>query len=138
MKIFLISSRRQYHHIPDVALLLEQQGHELIYPNSFADPDSEKRVRVLGKDEHSAWKKEKLHESIDKVRSADAVLVFNYEKEGVSNYIGGATFLEMYQAFLEGKSIYLMNPVPAGILADEIEGFEPIILNGDLSALAGK
>lgn len=66
------------------------------------------------------------------IEEHDAVLVLNYEKNGVSNYIGGATFLEMYDAFRLGKKIYLYNDIPSGILYDEILGFSPIILEGDV------
>lgn len=66
----------------------------------------------------------------------DAVLVLNYDKNKdgkiYKNYIGGATFLEMYDAFRLGKKIFLMNDIPEGMLFDEIEGFNPIILNGNI------
>ena len=60
-----------------------------------------------------------------------------YEKEGeiFKNYIGGATFLEMYDAFRLGKKIYLYNDIPNGMLFDEIEGFGPIIIKGDLNLI---
>ena len=69
----------------------------------------------------------------------DAVLVLNLDKEKngklLKNYIGGATFLEMYDAFRLGKKIYLYNDIPDGMLYDEIEGFGPIIINGDLDQI---
>ena len=72
----------------------------------------------------------------------DAVLVLNYDKEknGVvyKNYIGGATFLEMYDAFRMDKKIYMMNPIPDNILYDEIAGFGPVILNGNLSMISNQ
>ena len=34
---------------------------------------------------------------------------------------------------LYSKKIYLYNNIPEGILFDEIQGFNPIIINGDLS-----
>lgn len=55
--------------------------------------------------------------------------------ESIDNYIGGATFLEMYDAFRMGKKIYLYNPVPKGILEDEIIGFNPIIINGNIKKI---
>ena len=51
------------------------------------------------------------------------------------NYIGGATFLEIYDAFRLNKKIYLYNDIPEGMLYDEIQGFAPIIINGDLSKI---
>ena len=54
---------------------------------------------------------------------------------GCDNYIGAATFLEMYEAFMQGKKIYIFNDYPNNMLLDEIKGFNPTILNGDLSKI---
>ena len=78
----------------------------------------------------------KSEETISKM---DAVLVLNLDKEKdgklYQNYIGGATFLEMYDAFRLGKTIYLYNDIPKGMLFDEIEGFAPVIINGNLDLI---
>jgi hypothetical protein len=41
----------------------------------------------------------------------------------------------MYDAFRLGRKIYLYNDIPDGILRDEIKGFGPIHLDGDLSGI---
>ncbi|MDD2180984.1 MAG: hypothetical protein PHW32_01295 [Bacilli bacterium] len=69
------------------------------------------------------------------MKKVDIVLVLNFDKDGYKNYIGGATFLEMYDAFRLGKKIYLYNDIPEGILEDEIIGFNPIIINGKLEEI---
>ena len=78
-------------------------------------------------------------QSEDTIKNMDAVLVLNYDKnkdgKNYKNYIGGATFLEMYDAFRLGKKIFLINDIPKGMLFDEIEGFNPIILNGNIDLL---
>ena len=66
------------------------------------------------------------------ISNMDAVLTLNFDKNGKPNYIGGATFLELYEAFMKGKKIYMYNPIPEGMLYDEIAGFSPIIINGNL------
>ena len=38
----------------------------------------------------------------------------------------------MYDAFRLGKKIFMINDIPEGMLYDEIDGFSPIIINGDL------
>ena len=77
-----------------------------------------------------------FQQSEDTIKNMDAVLVLNYDKNKdgkiYKNYIGGATFLEMYDAFRLGKKIFLMNDIPEGMLFDEIEGFNPIILKGNI------
>ena len=73
--------------------------------------------------------------SLETIKEMDAVLVLNYDKNGNKNYIGGATFLEMYEAFMNDKKIYLYNDIPEGMLYDEIEGFSPVILHGNLDLI---
>jgi hypothetical protein len=63
----------------------------------------------------------------------DAVLALNCDKDGNKNYIGGATFLELYEAFMNGKKIFLFNDIPQGILYDEICGMSPIVIHGGLT-----
>jgi len=63
----------------------------------------------------------------------DAVLVLNFEKHGQANYVGGATFLEMFKAFDLGKKLFLYNPIPDGMLTDEIIGLQPAVIYQDLS-----
>jgi Asp-tRNA(Asn)/Glu-tRNA(Gln) amidotransferase B subunit len=78
-------------------------------------------------------------QSEETISQMDGVLVLNFDKvvDGVTykNYIGGATFLEIYDAFRMNKKIYMYNDIPDGILFDELQGFAPIILNGDLSKM---
>jgi len=71
----------------------------------------------------------------DKIVWADAILVLNYTKNDIENYIGGNTFLEMGVAFHLKKPIYLFNPIPEISSKEEILGMKPIILNGDLSRI---
>jgi len=85
--------------------------------------------------EHSKWKAEMIRHSANVIGETDAVLVLNFEKDGVENYIGGGTFLEMYDAFRLGKKIFLFNAIPDGTLRDEILGFSPTAINGDLSRI---
>ncbi|MBU6388415.1 hypothetical protein KGQ72_00830 [Patescibacteria group bacterium] len=112
---------------------METDTHIVTLPNSYDDPTAEGRYKNLGAGEHSKWKAEMLKRSTDIIGKNDAVLVLNFEKDGVKNYIGGATFLEMHDAFRLGKTIFLFNEIPDGILRDEIVSFNPIVINGDLS-----
>ncbi|MFA7252474.1 MAG: hypothetical protein WC027_01320 [Candidatus Paceibacterota bacterium] len=133
MKIFIICSKNFYDRIPEIKETLEKMGHIITLPNCYNDPGTEARYRDMSKEEHSKWKAEKLLHSTDVINNNDSVLVLNFEKNDIQNYIGGATFLEMYDAFRLGKKIFMFNDIPEGILKDEINGFGPIIINGDLS-----
>ena len=135
MKIFIICSKKFYSHIPPIKDKLEKSGHKITLPNCYDDPATEDRYRKLGNREHSEWKAEMLKHSTEIIENNDAVLVLNFEKNGIINYIGGATFLEMYDAFRLNKRIYLLNGIPEGLLKDEIIGFNPIILKGNLAKI---
>lgn len=93
-------------------------------------------MRALSEEEHRKWKAEMIRLQEEKVRGVDAILVLNMEKHGIDNYIGGATFLEMFKAFELGRPIYLWNPIPENILRDEIQGFGVKVINGDLSLIS--
>lgn len=71
----------------------------------------------------------------EKIRRSDAVLIVNIEKRGISNYIGGNTFLEIGFAYILGKPIYLLHPIPDVPYRSEIEAMHPIVLHGDLDRL---
>lgn len=136
MKLFVICSKRFYGRIAELRGDLERAGHELVMPNCYDDPGTEDRIRALGPKAHSDWKASMIRHSEDVIRGSDGVLVLNFDKGEQRNYIGGATFLEMYDAFRLGKKIFLYNDPPTGMLHDEVEGFRPVVLNGELDRIA--
>jgi len=72
----------------------------------------------------------------NKIVKGDSILVLNYEKNGISGYIGGAVLAEMALGLHYGKKIYVLNPLPESVsYAEELHGMLPIILNGDLSLI---
>lgn len=139
IKILIICSKKFYSKIEEVKKIIEEKNIEVFLPNCYDDPTTEQRMWDLGKEEHQKFKAKMYKQSEDTISNMDAVLVLNLDKEKdgeiINNYIGGATFLEMYDAFRLGKKIYLYNDIPKGMLFDEIEGFGPIIINGDLNLI---
>jgi len=132
MKIFICASKHLYGKIPPIKNALEAMGHVITLPNSYERPMMEEEMKQKGREEHIKWKSEMLRRQIQKVRDNDAVLVINCEKNGQANYIGGATFLEIFCAFEYDKKIYLLNPIPENIFRDELIAINPIILDGDI------
>jgi nucleoside 2-deoxyribosyltransferase len=114
---------------------LENNGHVVELPNSFDNPESENEIRGMGNEVHAKWKEKMFDRSIKVIEGCDAVLVLNFDKNEYKNYIGGATFLEMYDAFRLKKKIFLYNQIPEGILMDEIIGFAPIVIEGNLERI---
>lgn len=140
MKLFIICSKRFYKDIPNIKEKLEEKNIEVYLPNCYDDPQTEERMWSLGEKEHQDFKARMYKQSEELISKMDAVLVLNFDKdtlEGIQkNYIGGATFLEIYDAFRLNKKIYLYNDIPTGMLYDEIQGFAPIIINGNLDLIS--
>ena len=132
MKILICCSKAFYGKIDGIKSELEEKGHSILLPNSHDNPGREYEILNKDVEEHAKWKGEMFRLSEQKIKEVDALLVLNYEKKGQANYIGGATLLEMYDAFRQGKPIFMMNPAPENMLKDEVVGLNPILINGDL------
>ena len=135
MKILIICSKAFYKDIPPIKERLEAKGHEIFLPNSYDNPVAEQESWRLGEKEHAEFKARMFKMSEERIATMDAVLTLNFDKHGQKNYIGGATFLELYEAFMADKKIYLYNDIPEGMLYDEISGFSPVILHGNLDLI---
>jgi len=137
MKLLLICSTTFYDKIPPIKEKLESMGHSLVMPNCYDNPVTNEDNKKMSDEEYKEFFKRMYYESRDNISKVDGVLVINYSKikNGVEykNYIGASTFLEMYEAFMNNKKIYMLNGYPDNMLYDEIKGFNPTILDGDLS-----
>ena len=133
MKILLICSKSFYGKLCEYREELENLGHEITMPNCWDCPETEAKYR--GTSEHAIFKAKMFRQSEDTIKNMDAVLVLNFDKNGQQNYIGGATFLEIYDAFRMNKKIFFVNDIPNNMLKDELIGFSPIIINNDLTKI---
>ncbi|NCN86812.1 hypothetical protein GW932_03185 [archaeon] len=135
MKIIILCSKHFYSQIPKIKEHLEKNKHKLKMPNSYDDPFKEEKMKKLSEKEHIIWKGEMLKKDEENISPQDAILVLNFEKNKIPNYIGGATFLEIYTAWRLNKKIFFYNPLPNCSFTDELIAMQPIILNGDLSRI---
>lgn len=110
-------------------------GHVITVPNSYDEPMKEEEIKLLGIEEHKKWKGGMIKLQKEKVDSNDCILVLNFEKNGQSNYIGGATFLEIFRAFDSGKNVYLYNPIPECNFKDELIGMGVRVIDGNLGLI---
>jgi len=134
MKIFIGCSKHFYSKIDEIKDILEENGHKIALPNSFDDPFKEEKIKN-NKEEHIAWKSDMMKRDKINIKPNDAVLILNFEKHGKPNYIGGATFLEVYKAWELNKKIFFYNPLPKCSFTDELKGINPTIINGDLNLI---
>lgn len=142
MKITICGSLDFTHKIKKLSDELHTLGFEVSIPIS-----SEKILRgefsleeIKNEKENGTFSERAIqYDSIraywQKIKDADAILVANFDKKGISNYIGGNSFLEMGFAHILKKPIYLLNDIPKMIYVDEIRAMQPIILQSDLAKI---
>lgn len=139
MKIFIVCSTKFYDKVDEISEYFKSKGFDIIYPNGYNDLKFDDEISKLSGDALYKFKGDLIKTSENKASEADILLVLNYDKEknGIinKNYIGGATFLEIYNAYRFGKKIYFYNDIPNGVFEDELKAFFPIVINGDLDKI---
>ena len=136
MKIAICASMVFAEKMVQVKRQLEKIGHT-VYISQFAEgylgkADKEKeKLAVQDKNEHDAIRK-----FWEIIKRSDAILVLNYDRKGIKNYIGGNTLMEIGFAHVLNKQIFLMNPIPdIEYYRSEIEAVSPVILKQDLNKI---
>lgn len=114
---------------------LVKAGHTTIVPH-----DAERYALEPAKLE-AKWEKTEqdlIRRYFKEIEQSDAILVLNMTKNGIANFIGGNSFLEMAFAHVLNKTIYLYNPIPDVLYRDEMVAMKPVVLGGSLSLLYEK
>ena len=85
---------------------------------------------------HQKFNMDAIREFWRMMQGADAVLVLNFDKNGVKNYVGGNTLMEIGFAHVLDQKIFMLNPIPEmPYCKSEIEAVKPIVINGNLSLI---
>ncbi|VVB80893.1 Uncharacterised protein [uncultured archaeon] len=136
MKIGIIGSMQFTEKMLEVRDKLCKLGHDAFvtgFAGSFiGKTDNEKEQIKIYQKTHS----DAMREFWKIMQDSDAVLVMNFDKGGIKNYIGGNTLMEMGFAHVLNQKIFLLNPIPEiQFYKTEIEAVRPVIINGDLSLI---
>jgi len=85
---------------------------------------------------HQKYNMDAIREFWNTMQGADAVLVLNLDKNGIKNYVGGNTLMEIGFAHVLNQKIFMLNPIPdMPYCKTEIEAVKPIIVNGNLDLI---
>jgi nucleoside 2-deoxyribosyltransferase len=137
MKIAICSSMIFSEKALEVKKELEALGHEVFVSKNIehyiGKSEAEKeRLTIFNKNENDVirthWKA---------IKKSDAILVLNYKRKGIENYIGGNTLMEIGFAHVLNKKIFLMNSIPEiEYYKSEIVAVKPVIINSDLKRIS--
>lgn len=136
MKIGVIGSMQFTEKMIDLRDQLITKGHDA-FVTSLATPfigktDEEKEeIKLRQKNDMDA-----IREFWNMMQGADAVLVANFDKHGVKNYIGGNTFLEIGFAHVLDQKIFMLHDIPdMPYYKTEIVAMKPVVIYGELAKI---
>lgn len=134
MKIGVIGSMQYTEKMLELRDQLIKMGHDA-FVTTLADPfvgktdEQKEKIKI-----HQKQNMDAIREFWRLMQGADAVLVANFDKHGIKNYIGGNTLMEIGFAHVLNQKVFLMNPIPdIPYYKTEIEAVKPIIINGNLT-----
>lgn len=141
MKIYTLGSNAFMHKMVGVTDKLISMGVDsFIAPHyrELVEGKRDEQIKLWNAGEKAKVKREndyfRLH--YKHILESDAILVVNDIKNGIENYIGGNVLIEMGQAYVNDKKIYLLNGIPKDLsYLDEIIAMDPICLYGELEKL---
>jgi len=144
MKIVICNSVVFWKEALDVKDYFEKQGHEVKTHPMIVEIEGKKiHAKEYYTMRKSTWneeienrKYELMKKHFNLIKNCDRIVVLNLDKNGIKNYIGGNTFLEMGVAFAFEKDIYLTNPIPEDLpYTEEIKGMKPNVMNLDIKGM---
>ena len=137
MKIGIISSMQFAEKMTETRDRLNGMGHEAFitgFAPYFLGKTAAEKEKI--KSQQRAGEVDAIREFWNLMQGADAVLVLNLEKNGVKNYIGANTLMEIGFAHVLKQKIFLFNPVPdMPYCREELEAVHPVVINGDLTKI---
>ncbi|MFA6963968.1 MAG: hypothetical protein WC227_04675 [Patescibacteria group bacterium] len=146
MKIVICASVVFSKEIIGITEKLEKEGHTVDIPfvtKLIRDKKISLDQYIADKDKEGDIKyREQYRDQVDMIKryyglinDCDAILVLNYDKKDIPNYIGGSVLMEMGFAYVLDKKIFLLNPIPEMSYSDELKDCKPIVISGELSKI---
>jgi hypothetical protein len=141
MKIVICGSSAFKEQMLEYRDRLAKLGHvPVVHPDYEAFIKGEKQdiwSQISGGEHHLAKRGQGyIKWYYEAIVASDAILVLNFDKKGVVNYIGGNTLMEIAFAYVNNKKIFLLNQIPEAVsYVDEIKAMVDNILDGDLGKI---
>lgn len=137
MKIGIIGSMQFSVKMAEVRDKLRGLGHEVVITKFLESMIGKSDEEIEKIKLHQKYNLDAIREFWNLMQDTDAVLVLNYDKNDIENYVGGNTLMEIGFAYVLRKKIFMMNPIPKMPYCEtEIKAVKPIILNGDLTKIS--
>ena len=136
MKIGVVGSMQFTEKMVELCDELKKLGHDSYmskFTAAFIGKDDEQKERIKLEQKYND---DAIREDCKWIKDMDVLLVANYDKHDIKNYIGGNAFIEMAYAHILYKELYFLNPIPEmPYYGTEIIAMKPIVIDGDLTRI---
>lgn len=144
MRIAIICSLAFADKAGEVKKQLEAFGHIVSLPFTVADILAGKTtVETIAKEKsvgtfaERAQKNDLIRKNFERQKQDDVVVVVTGTKNGIANYIGANTFLEVGFGYVLGMPVYFWDDIPTSeFFRDELAVMAPTALHGDPTKIA--
>ncbi|MFA6194291.1 MAG: hypothetical protein WC719_00915 [Patescibacteria group bacterium] len=136
MKIVICGSMIFSKEMMEIKSGLEKLGHIVILPrNAERYAKSQLALETKAETVKNKIKYDLIRAYYQEIEASDGVLILNYDKGGIDNYVGGNSFLEAGFAHILNKKVYFLYDIPKMLYSDELKALQPIIIDGDLTKI---
>lgn len=136
MKILISGSMQFSEKMLEVKQQLEALGYTALVSKFIEHYIGKDEAEKEGLKLKHKYEEDAIREYWDLMQDVDALLVLNYDKHDIKNYVGGNAFLEMGFAHVLYKPIYLLNPIPTiPYYGTEIIALKPVVIDGNLQRI---
>jgi nucleoside 2-deoxyribosyltransferase len=118
------------HDMTTLGKELERMGYTVMLP-ADEDQGSNGHAKCTIED-FAAQKRHFVDEHLEKIKNSDAILIANFEKRGITGYIGANTLVEIAFAYAFHKPIFVLHPLGEQPCKSEVLGMQSANLNGEL------
>ena len=115
---------------------LTEQGFNVFVPGGTEDLTGYKEAGSTEEATKRKVENDYIRSHYKFIKQSEGILVLNYDKDGVKNYIGGNSLMEMGFAFSLNRDIFLFHESPDVSYSPEINAMRPIVINEDGNVIA--
>jgi len=128
MKLCLSGRMTSIEQIEKLSDLLNSLGHETSVPSRGTEPHMAERLAQAQTHEKKAIF---VEDHLEKIRESDGVVIANFDKNGVSGYVGPSALMEAAMAYALGKQLFVLNDPSDGTVDSNLSSLGAIKLSGD-------
>lgn len=136
MRIGVIGSMQFIDKMVEISDNLCKMGHDAFLTSLYKSLVDKNEDEIEEIKLYQKYNMDAIREFWRNMQDADAVLVVNPDKNGIKNYIGANTLMEIGFAHVLNQKIFMLNPIPdISYCKTELKTVKPIIINNDLTKI---